>query len=139
MRPWKLAEMDPLGKLHTRRTVTCRSLKNADHLTFRQSIPVCTLSNDVVPFIKAFRFKTFRPNLPLQVRLKRWRVQEAGGLETQLLAGHDGFAELDPLAHKDVHAAVVQLQHSDVAEGMALGALDVSWSRARCSSSQSAL
>lgn len=63
--------------------------------------------------------------------MKGWRVQEAGHLETQPLAGHDGFADLNPLAPTDVHAGVLQLRHTDAAEGVALGALDISWSRAR--------
>ena len=72
-----------------------------------------------------------KTNVLLQVRLEGWQLQEAGGLETQLLAGHDGFADLDPLAVKDVHAGIVQLRHTDAAEGVALGALDIAWSRAR--------
>ena len=88
------------------------------------------LGDDVVLFFEHFAAQ-IQSHVKLQVRLKGWQIQEAGDLETQLLAGHDGFADLDPLAPKDVHAGVVQLRHTDAAEGVALGALDISWSRAR--------
>ena len=52
-------------------------------------------------------------------------------LETQLLAGHDGFEDQDALASQDIHTGIVQLRHNVATEGVALGALDISWSRAR--------
>ncbi|KAK9825992.1 hypothetical protein WJX74_003805, partial [Apatococcus lobatus] len=65
------------------------------------------------------------------VRLQGWQLEGSGVLETQLLAGHDGFTNQDPLASEDVHSGTIQLRHSGAEEEVGLGALDVLWSRAR--------